>query len=184
MSELILGPSVTILIGLTGTGKTTLAGSLVQTIPSLILNKDEIKLMLAKDYSYNIDLDLIVDKVHQDAFEIILSEIILGSSYNSVIIDNTNLLKVERVALMNTIKKIEKDYNKENFFSIQYIYLIEGDDKTDDCLSRRISSDLRGMEEEWWFSVLEHQRRLIQIPDSKEIEDYKISMTMMNTFGI
>ena len=168
-------PTIYINIGLIGTGKSTFANKIAQTSPILIVSKDSIRQMLFGRYKFDEIVEPLISKITDLSVINCLSEIILGiAPYNSLIIDDCNLTKKDRLTIVNLVRQIEMEYLKENFFKITYVYFLDADSTG---LTRRLQ-ETRSLKESHWENVWDWQLRRIEVPSSQELKEYKInSMT-------
>lgn len=166
-------PTIYINIGLIGSGKTTFSNKKALVSPVLIVSKDSIRQMLFGAYRFEEVVESLVQKITDTTLVNCVSEIILGiAPYNSVIIDDANLTRKDRLAYINLIREIEKINNQENFFKIIYVYFQDLDCQG---VARRIQED-KGLGEEHWWAVQDWQMRRIEVPSHQEIKEYNVEL--------
>jgi len=174
--RLITKPNIYITIGLIGTGKTTFANKIAEAVPTLIVSKDAIRQMLFGRYRFDQTVEPMINKITDNIITNCITEIMLGiPPYISLVIDEANLTKKDRLSYLHLIRQSEEEYLKPNFFDITYVYFL---DEAGNGINRRIQDD-RGLSEEHWWSVLNWQMRKIEVPTHQEALEYGIDHMIM-----
>ena len=145
---------LTILCGISGTGKSTYAKELAAREKSFIICRDKIREMVYGEYKFIPE--------NEEKINILTTEMVMQALKNkiSIIIDETNITEKRR----DNWRKIGLLCNSD----VKLVYLY-----TDNNLIERRMTSPKGQSEEVWAKVIENQTKRFEIPTDQEIKMYQ-----------